>query len=75
MEEPYIDDYASESIDAWIGAVGFSAVRTDEQWWLHQVSRGIKPIPGSDWKDHAFEQAGLTGSEDSEIPALAFNVP
>jgi ubiquinone/menaquinone biosynthesis C-methylase UbiE len=43
FEEPYIKDYAANSLDAWMGAAGFVAVYTDDWWWIHQISRGVKP--------------------------------
>ncbi len=46
FEEPYIRPYAAGSLDAWLGAAGFGAVQTQEVWWLHQVTRGVKPRPG-----------------------------
>ncbi|MGE5657229.1 MAG: class I SAM-dependent methyltransferase [Actinomycetota bacterium] len=48
FEEPYIKSYATGSVEAWMGAAGFGAVRTEELWWLHQVTRGVKPIPGEE---------------------------
>ena len=48
FEEPYIKDYAVGSVDAWMGAAGFEAVRTEEHWWIHQVTKGIKPTPIKD---------------------------
>lgn len=72
FEEPYIDGYAAESIDAWMGAAGFGAVRTEEQWWLHQVSRGIKPIPSTEWEHQAIQQTTPTSNEEEAVPALAF---
>ncbi|BAU07195.1 methyltransferase type 11 [Fischerella major NIES-592] len=45
FEEPYIRDYAAGNMDAWMGAAGFETVRTQDVWWIHQVSSGIKPIP------------------------------
>jgi len=45
FEEPYIKDYAAGSVDAWMGTAGFDAIRTDEFWWVHQVTRGLKPLP------------------------------
>ncbi|ELS04756.1 methylase involved in ubiquinone/menaquinone biosynthesis [Xenococcus sp. PCC 7305] len=42
FEEPYIKDYAENSVDAWMGAAGFTQIRTDDVWWLNQVTRGIK---------------------------------
>lgn len=44
FEEPYIKDYAAGSVDAWMGAAGFSDVRTEEVWWTNQVTRGVKPL-------------------------------
>lgn len=46
FEEPYIHAYAAASVDAWMGAAGFGAVRTQTVWWIHQISRGVKPIVG-----------------------------
>ncbi len=43
FEEPYIGDYAAGSVDAWMGAAGFGAVYTDNLWWFHQITRGVKP--------------------------------
>jgi ubiquinone/menaquinone biosynthesis C-methylase UbiE len=45
FEEPYIKDYAAGNVDAWMGAAGFEAVRTQDVWGLHQVTKGVKPIP------------------------------
>ncbi|MBD2363461.1 methyltransferase domain-containing protein [Anabaena minutissima FACHB-250] len=44
FEEPYIREYGGDSVDARMGAVGFEAVRTEEVWWIHQVTSGVKPI-------------------------------
>lgn len=48
FEEPYIKDYASGSVDAWMGAAGFEAIRTETWWWLHQISKGQKPLAAED---------------------------
>ncbi|UBF25475.1 class I SAM-dependent methyltransferase [Kovacikia minuta CCNUW1] len=44
FEEPYITAYAAESVDAWMGAARFGAVRTQDVWLIQQVSRGVKPL-------------------------------
>jgi ubiquinone/menaquinone biosynthesis C-methylase UbiE len=44
FEEPYIHDYAAGSVDAWMGAAGFGDVRTQDVWWVHQSTRGVKPL-------------------------------
>jgi ubiquinone/menaquinone biosynthesis C-methylase UbiE len=46
FEEPYIQDYAEGSVDAWMGATGFQAVQTQDLWFIHQITRGVKPLPG-----------------------------
>lgn len=45
FEEPYIRSYAAGSVDAWMGSAGFADVRTEDLWWIHQVTRGVKPLP------------------------------
>jgi ubiquinone/menaquinone biosynthesis C-methylase UbiE len=44
FEEPYIKDYANGSVETWMGTVGFDAIHTEEFWWIHQVTRGVKPM-------------------------------
>ncbi|MUG93891.1 methyltransferase domain-containing protein [Scytonema sp. UIC 10036] len=48
FEEPYIQEYAAGSIDAWMGAAGFGSVQTQDVWWINQVTSGIKPIVSGD---------------------------
>lgn len=43
FEEPFIQDYAAESLDAMLGAAGFASIRTEDWWGVHQISRGVKP--------------------------------
>ena len=54
FEEPYMQNYAQGSVDAWMGAANFVAVRTKDFWWLHQVTRGMKPIPVSEQNSEPF---------------------
>jgi ubiquinone/menaquinone biosynthesis C-methylase UbiE len=63
FEEPYIKAYAAGSVDAWMGTVGFGAVRTDSLWWLHQVTRGVKPIPGRSPERVRFADVGVGSGE------------
>ena len=44
FEEPYIKAYAAGSLDAWMVEAGFGQVETEDWWWVHQISRGVKPI-------------------------------
>ncbi|MEO1591147.1 MAG: class I SAM-dependent methyltransferase [Cyanobacteria bacterium J06632_22] len=43
FEEPFIREYAQGSVDAWLGAAGFESVRTEDVFWLNQLSYGRKP--------------------------------
>ncbi len=45
FEEPYIREYAAGSMDEWLSITGFQAVQTQDVWWIHQLSSGIKPLP------------------------------
>ncbi len=42
FEEPYIKEYAAGSVDAWMGAAGFSQIVTEDVWWTNQLSTGVK---------------------------------
>jgi ubiquinone/menaquinone biosynthesis C-methylase UbiE len=46
FEEPYIKDFAAGSVDAWMGSAGFGNLQTESIWGIHQVTRGVKPLPG-----------------------------
>jgi len=70
FEEPYIKDFAAGSVDAWMGAAGFEAVQTHELWWVHQVTRGMKPLPAAQKKTFASSIVEDLGSQG--IPAPAF---
>jgi ubiquinone/menaquinone biosynthesis C-methylase UbiE len=70
FEEPYIRSYAEGSVEASMGAAGFEAVQTEEIWWVHQATRGVKPMEVSDTPRSAaetFETPDIEG-----IPAPAF---
>lgn len=54
FEEPYIKDYANSSIESLMGAAGFQNVQTDDVWIINQVTKGIKPIPVSDYSEGEF---------------------
>ncbi len=54
FEEPYIKDYANSSIESLMGAASFQNVQTDDVWIINQVTKGIKPIPVSDYSEGEF---------------------
>lgn len=66
FEEPYIRSYAAGSLDAWMGAAGFGAVRTEPNWGLNQITQGIKPL-GIEDLDASLESA----LPEDGLPALA----
>lgn len=70
FEEPYIKDYAAGSIDAWMGAAGFQGVQTEEKWWVHQVTRGIKPIAAGEKMEFQEPQATELGTPGIPEPAF-----
>ncbi|MBD2435444.1 class I SAM-dependent methyltransferase [Nostoc sp. FACHB-110] len=67
FEEPYIREYAADSLDARMGAAGFEGVRTEDIFWIHQVSSGIKPIPVTGSAVQAKVRQYTTGSIDDTI--------
>ena len=44
FEEPYIQEYAAGSVDAWLGSAGFKRVLTEDVWWTNQLSTGVKSV-------------------------------
>jgi ubiquinone/menaquinone biosynthesis C-methylase UbiE len=65
FEEPYIRDFAAGSVDAWMGAAGFEAVQTQDVWWIHQVTCGVKPISS---EDSAYSVSGARKRVQSYVP-------
>jgi ubiquinone/menaquinone biosynthesis C-methylase UbiE len=61
-EEPYIRDYSDGSVDAWMGAAGFEAVQTQDVWWVHQITSGVKALKG--------ENASLQQNVRQYVPKL-----
>lgn len=51
FEEPYIHEFANDSLEAWMGAAGFGKVRSHEFWWLHHVTHGVKPLANDECED------------------------
>jgi len=75
FEEPYIKDYAGNSIDASMGAAGFQAVQTQDLWWVHQITQGMKPIPAQETAVSTSEvetKSNLADFGSEGFPAPAF---
>lgn len=45
FEEPFIHDYSQGNLDAWLGFAGLESVRTEDVFWLNQLSCARKPVP------------------------------
>ena len=43
FEKPF-GEYAAGRVEANMGAAGFEAVRSQDVWWINQVTSGVKPI-------------------------------
>jgi ubiquinone/menaquinone biosynthesis C-methylase UbiE len=67
FEEPYIREYAADSVDANMSAAGFEAVRTQHVWWIHQLTSGVKPIPSKDITEQQNFQLNTPISRDTTI--------
>lgn len=71
FEEPYIKDYASQSVEAGMGAAGFEAVQTYDHWWMHQVTQGMKPIPAATSRQEFTSNTSQDfGSQGTPAPAF-----
>lgn len=64
FEEPYIKDYASGSVDAWMGKAGFDEIRTESWWLLHQITRGVKPLQVHEPERVRFESPAVAAGEE-----------
>jgi ubiquinone/menaquinone biosynthesis C-methylase UbiE len=75
FEEPYIRDYSDGSIDAWMGAAGFQAVQTQDVWWIHQITSGVKALKGENATlQHNVRQYVPKSEPDLQgFPSPAFN--
>ncbi|MGC9505880.1 class I SAM-dependent methyltransferase [Baaleninema sp.] len=60
FEEPYIGDYAEGDLVKWMQRAGFEAVDSREYWWIHQVTRGVKPLAVSE-REPSFEAFSWEG--------------
>ncbi|WP_159790722.1 class I SAM-dependent methyltransferase [Sodalinema gerasimenkoae] len=58
FEEPYIAEYAQGDVADWMEQAGFASVETRTHWWIHQVTRGVKPLPGQDSIRDEFPREG-----------------
>ncbi len=81
FEEPYIREYAAESVDAWMAEAGFEAVQTQDVWWVSQLTRGVKPISQQDGYTQRnvrrYTSVQVDKTVDNEdllgVPSFAFN--
>jgi ubiquinone/menaquinone biosynthesis C-methylase UbiE len=74
FEEPYIREYAAGSIDANMGAAGFAAVRSQDVWWINQLTSGIKPIATENFRQYAATSIDNNDLEGLGSPAFGIMV-
>ena len=71
FEEPYIEAYSAGSLDASLGAAGFQDIRTEDVWWINQVSRGVKPLAAEVSRSAVISEP-FTNREFEGIPGPAW---
>ena len=62
FEEPYIRPYSEGNLEAWMGAAGFGAVRAQNVWLIHQVTRGVKPVSKQEFTFPPLAEGGMAVS-------------
>lgn len=75
FEEPYIHEYAADSTDAKMGAAGFAAVRTEDVWFISQLTSGIKPISAEDTATQTNMKRYTPTSDNTLDDSLGFPSP
>ena len=71
FEEPFIRDYSQGNVDAWLGFAGFEAVRTEDVFWLNQLSSAQKPLPVRDRAPNA----STTTADTNPTAGMAYPQP
>lgn len=74
FEEPFIRDYGEGNTDAWLGFAGFETVRTDNVFWLHQLSSARKPLPVTEVNSTVAYRAAWSTDSYSDTEVLAPSV-
>jgi ubiquinone/menaquinone biosynthesis C-methylase UbiE len=70
FEEPFIRDYSQGNVDAWLGYAGFEAVRTEDVFWLNQLSSARKPVPVAERSEAAAETSGEDDRTATDLLSL-----
>jgi ubiquinone/menaquinone biosynthesis C-methylase UbiE len=74
FEQPYLREYAAGSMNTSINTAGFAAVETQDVWWLHQVTRGVKPISGEKIRQYTQPTVDNNDLEDFGSPVFGIVV-
>ncbi|MBW4641617.1 MAG: methyltransferase domain-containing protein [Goleter apudmare HA4340-LM2] len=67
FDEKYLREYAVLNVARCLAKAGFEAVQTQDVWWIHQVTSGVKPISTNirqyvpTWTDNTIDNNGLEG--------------
>ncbi|MGL5033403.1 MAG: class I SAM-dependent methyltransferase [Microcystaceae cyanobacterium] len=62
FEEPYIKDFAQGNLETWLKQSQFEAVKSDEYYWIHQITQARKPLAASQTKRVTFESINFSNS-------------
>ncbi|MBD2353153.1 methyltransferase domain-containing protein [Tolypothrix sp. FACHB-123] len=52
IEEPYLREYAAFNLDESMEQAGFATLPTQDVWWIHQITSGVKPLSKEDVTIH-----------------------
>ena len=65
IEEPYLREYATLNLDESMVKAGFATLPTQDVWWIHQISSGVKPLSKQDVTIHKKVRQYVSKSTDS----------
>lgn len=71
FEEPYIREYAADCLEARLGAAGFEAVRTQDVWWINQITSGVKPISDN---SRQYKQTQIDNNDLEDFGSPVFSI-
>lgn len=65
IEEPYLREYAAFNLDESMEQVGFATLPTQDVWWIHQITSGVKPLAKENVTIHKQVRQDVSKSTDN----------
>ncbi|MBD2200875.1 MULTISPECIES: class I SAM-dependent methyltransferase [Calothrix] len=65
IEEPYLREYAAFNLDKSMEQAGFATLPTQDVWWIHQITSGVKPLAKKDVAIHKQVRQYVSKSTDN----------